>query len=402
MFFESKIPQIYDLSSKEIAAIEKIDSIFFSIANNMGFEKIETATIEEEKRYLTATAIHDSKIFRVVRPKEKSVFALQSDLAMSMSRFVADNMDYANILKFYQLGNIYRDRIENKKGYRRNFKQILLGVWGSENIFYEKELLKIAIQSLNYFNSSAPISNIEISNLDVYDKLSSNLSEKIRFYGIEALEEIQTINEFDKNILKDLYKKNVSLIELKKSKDKITNKILKDELKKMIEIGEYISFDLNLSKALRINFNNLEGTNHYNGRKYRIYLNINNVETLIIDGGRIDNMVKKFSKRPIPGVCLGVGVQILNTAISSESQNIKALFSEDDIAAEELIDTLNSKFKESISKFPIKIKNKSKFFKSNFYKNSNFIIFENGKVSFKGTIPLNIRNEINSIYKRGE
>ncbi len=160
---KTKIPQFYDVFDEEIGIIRRNYEYLLKEAKQMGFIEIETSSIELRERYINATGVHFSKIFEVRRPKQGNQFALQADLAMSMSRFVADLPTVVPALKLIQLGKMYRDRISTLPGYRREFKQILLGEWGVESLYSDAEIIFLAYKMLKNIPNSK-ISYIEISN----------------------------------------------------------------------------------------------------------------------------------------------------------------------------------------------------------------------------------------------
>ena len=176
---ESKIPQFYDILDEELDKTNEIFNVVYNLAKVNGFINVETTKFELQERYLSATKVSSTKIFEVVRPKEKSKFSLQSDLAMSMSRFIADNSDYNNVIKLIQNGIVFRDRVDNIPGYRREFRQILLGTWGGRSQYYDAEIIGISYKALSKFD--VQISKIQLSNHDLYNVIKANAAEEIRF-----------------------------------------------------------------------------------------------------------------------------------------------------------------------------------------------------------------------------
>ena len=88
-------------------------------------------------------------------------------------------------------------------------------------------------------------------------------------------------------------------------------------------------------------------------------------------------MTQKFNKnKNFPGVCMGIGVQILNNHIEykNKNKNIKVLVDEDNLEAIDLIKKieLHSAFDYSI--YPFKINKAKSFLKSKFYETDDFII----------------------------
>lgn len=97
---------------------------------------------------------------------------------MSMSRYVADLPGNIPALKLVQVGKVYRDRVKNLPGYRREFKQILLGEWGIKSLFADAETIYLTYQILSSIQE-AKVVCIEISNANIFNAVLPNLAEKI-------------------------------------------------------------------------------------------------------------------------------------------------------------------------------------------------------------------------------
>ena len=376
---ETKIPQFYDVLDDESEVIRQIYENLLKEANKIGFMEIETSSIELRERYLNATEVHFSKIFEVQRPKQGNKFALQADLAMSMSRFVADLHIEVPVIKMIQLGKIYRDRIHNLPGYRREFKQILLGQWGTESLFADAETIFLTYSSLKKV-SNAKISYIEISNINLFNAFFEGLAEKIRFKGIETINKFE-VDEKDRVILMESFLKGcIPFSELQDIKEKLKNQKAKHQIEKAIEVYTLLTDFFEITDEIKFSFNNFEGTGHYSGLHYRIYIDIDDEEYLIADGGRIDTLCTKFNpNKNIPAVCMGIGVQLLAQFIHNEPKKRIVILVDDKLIKERwsTIEILKEKLKSySVSVIPKATSYKKKFFKSEFYSNCSFILID--------------------------
>ena len=375
---ESKIPQFYDILDEELDKTNEIFNVVYNLAKVNGFINVETTKFELQERYLSATKVSSTKIFEVVRPKEKSKFSLQSDLAMSMSRFIADNSDYNNVIKLIQNGIVFRDRVDNIPGYRREFRQILLGTWGGRSQYYDAEIIGISYKALSKFD--VQISKIQLSNHDLYNVIKANAAEEIRFSRKKGMDHLKGyLSNIDIQLIDYLYANNdLSVEKVRDISNALENENARKEILKLIKISELLENYFELSENIVFSFGNLDGTNHYSVTNYRIYIkNDEQDDILIADGGRIDNMTQKFNKnKNFPGVCMGIGVQILNNHIEykNKNKNIKVLVDEDNLEAIDLIKKieLHSAFDYSI--YPFKINKAKSFLKSKFYETDDFII----------------------------
>lgn len=383
---ETKIPQFYDVLDDEILKVREIYESLLKKSKENGFLEIETSSIELKDRYINATGVHFSKIFEVRRPKQGNQFALQSDLAMSMSRFVADLPTDAPPLKLIQLGKLYRDRISTQPGYRREFKQILLGQWGTDSLFADAELIYLAYRSLKTVPNSKLL-YIEISNQNIFNSISKDMAEKIRFEGISSLNNC-SICEDDKILICEAYAKQVlGFSEIANLLEKICDDKVKFELEKMISVYQFLIEQYMIQDKIYFSLNNLEGTGHYSGLHYRIYLEIEGEKYLIGDGGRIDTLCNKFNpNKNIPAVCMGIGVQVVAQVTADIPQEqIAILIEETNIRKRwDFIE----EFKKIFSDYPISIipkspKKKRQFFKSEFYENHTFILIDEANIEVR-------------------
>ena len=383
---ETKIPQFYDVLDDEIFKVRNIYKKVLDEAKRNGFLEIETSAIELKDRYINATEVHFSKIFEVKRPKQGSQFALQADLAMSMSRFIADLPTDVPTVKLVQLGKMYRDRIPNLPGYRREFKQILLGVWGEASLFADAELIYLAWSGMKEV-SKTKILYIEISNQNILNAINEGLAEKVRFEGISIIES-EDLDEKDKELICNAFEKEVlTFSEIEVILNQISNDRIKRELEKMTLIYKFIKEQYKIDDQVYFSFKNLEGTGHYSGLHYRIYLEIEGKKYLIGDGGRIDTLCRKFnSNKNIPAVCMGIGIQVLAQAISDvPKDHIAILINEKNIRIKwELIQEIKKSFSEFfVSIIPKRPEKMKKFFKSEFYENYTFILIDENSIEVR-------------------
>lgn len=376
---ETKIPQFYDVLDEENAVVRQIYEGLLKKATDVGFMEVETSSIELKQRYINATGVHFSKIFEVQRPKQGNQFALQADLAMSMSRFVADLPTSVPTIKMIQLGKMYRDRIDTIPGYRREFKQILLGEWGTESLFADAETIFLAYSILKDVPNSK-ISYIEVSNTNVFNSIIEGLAENIRFNGIETLNS-EELNEKDKSIIIEEFNRGcISFSELESVEEKLQSRKVKAEIRRAIDVKKYLTDVFNVNDEICFSFKNLEGTGHYSGLHYRIYLEIGNETFLIGDGGRIDTLCSKFnSSKNVPAVCMGIGIQVLAQFIPYDTQNRIVILIDDKLIKEKwnIIEKIKEKLGNySVSVIPKAPSKKKKFFKSEFYQDCTFILIE--------------------------
>lgn len=376
---ETRINQFYDLFDEEILELDYIRNSFDTTFIEKGFLKMETSGVEEKARYLSTTKVHYSKIFEMHRSKEKSTFLLQSDLALSMSRCIADNCGSNHVLKLIQTGDIFRDRVDKIPGYRRKFKQILVGCWGSKNFFYDIELISSTINTLIKLYPKESF-YFQISNQMILNCYFENCAEIVRFNGMNSIKGKISAEEFEA-LYKLFSKSRYTLKELENLVKNSTGYKHFSELKRVYDLCVQLSDECFIPMFFSIE--NLDGTNHYSGMTYRIYADTGKQNVLIVDGGRIDSMVEKFNhSKKVPAVCLGIGIQILCQILSLEKSRKKTVIFCDENSLEQI--QYAKKIQTTIKNDAISIvlsreKNFSKYYKSPFYQNTKFVILNYGE-----------------------
>lgn len=398
---KTHIPMFYDILEDEIVLTRMIYEKCLDTFKKSCFEEIMTCSIEEREPYLAATKVHWSKIFEVRRSKERSCYLLQSDLAMSMSRYVAQSQ-HASVVKLIQLGTLFRDRIDPNPDYRRGFQQILSGIWGIEHYCADVELLFLNYEALCAIKELKNI-YLQISNHCIFEQIFVGLTEKIRFEGIQCLE-ITDISISDKKILYDLFKKGqVGLKFVKSAISKINDMNIKNEMQKAVDVGESIQRVADI--PIVFNLANLGGSGHYSGMNYRFYASIDSWENqLIADGGRIDQLCEKFNKNShVSAVCMGIGVQVIAQHLKSLERNrvILLVEPENDKYIEQAY-CLCSKMQSWSDAGVICIKRKKwkKVFQSALYENVTFILlYEDGNIEIRAD-DINMKRKLSKYLEK--
>ena len=240
--------------------------------------------------------------------------------------------------------------------------------------------------------------------MNIFDSIQKGLSKKIRDNGIIEIESILNLDKNDKMVIKELFKDDrISYQNLEKNLKKIHNNNIIIEINKMTEIRKnIINFFEIEEENIFFSLHNVQGIGHYSGLHYRIYCKFKDqdkeIEHLIVDGGRIDNLSNKFNpQRNIPGTCLGIGVSILSQFFKKKRNNkkIALLINQDKIEQNyKKIQKIKEKFSEyAISLIPDGIKNKKKLLKSQFYYDYNFILFHENEIEVRSN-DLKLKNEI--------
>ncbi len=309
---ESRISGFYDVLDGELRARNLLHRAFVDVGARYGFREIRTTSVDLRERYLRATDVASSKIFEVRRPKEGSVYALQSDLGMSMSRFVADLGGEAP-LKFVQVAGMFRDRPARSRHFRREFEQALVGVWGVPDASADADVIAATVTAL----ASIPavrIAHVLVSNHGFFECLAPGLASAVRFddRGIDVLADCD-LKPADRLVLSELFERDdVSVSTFREYAARFSD----GRLCRESEIVEQLISALQLWSVTipaRFSLSNLSGTGHYSGLTFSVYVRVGADDTLLgaSDGGRIDTLCTRLTGASIPATCLGTGVTVL-------------------------------------------------------------------------------------------
>ncbi|MFF5727177.1 ATP phosphoribosyltransferase regulatory subunit [[Kitasatospora] papulosa] len=311
---ESKIPHFYDVLDEELERSSHIEELFWAAAREHGFTRMRTTAMELRDRYLSATQVSPSRIFEVRRVKEGSRYALQADLAMSMSRFVAD-LPSAPPLKLAQISTLYRDRQPNLPGYRREFQQALLGTWGVRSPHADAELIALGHRILQEI-PGIRAEYIQLANHNLFNAIRPGLAERVRFDGLgigEVLAGVEELSSGDRRLLAALFaEERMPVDAFVRACTDAEHPGLRDEVRTVARVAQWLEPMLP-GTEVSFSLSHIHGTGHYSGMNYQIFATAPAapVPFLIGDGGRIDQLCRLMNRNDLPAVCMGLGLTVL-------------------------------------------------------------------------------------------
>ncbi|GHH76896.1 hypothetical protein GCM10018793_23770 [Streptomyces sulfonofaciens] len=324
---ESRVPRFFDILDDESRTLRRLEACFISTAESFGFREIRTAAVEVRDRYLAATRVHPSRIFEVHRPKEGSRFVLQADLAMGMSRFVAD-LPSPTPLKLAQVSSVFRDRQLDVPGWRRQFDHAVLGTWGLPSPHADAEILTTAHEMLAQV-PGVDVAFIQFANAHVFARLAPDLAQEIRFSGkdIEGLLAGTSLTTRDRELVTALFRRGrMPLAEFRASIAPVEDARVREEAAALLATAAETAEALP-GLPMYVNLADLHGTGHYSGVTYQMFLTApGRAEPFsMIDGGRIDHLCRAFNSRDVPAACLGISLTVLANLCPAEPPQRKVI-----------------------------------------------------------------------------
>ncbi|HGN7760210.1 TPA: portal protein, partial [Streptococcus pyogenes] len=180
---------------------------------------------------------------------------------------------------------------------------------------------------------------------------------------------------------------------------KISNKLVKQEFIKVLVLYEYVKNFLPVD-CIYFSLSNLYGTGHYSSMNYKIFIRTKSGDIFdIADGGRIDDMVSKFNKVNVLGVCMGIGTTVLSQEIEYEIEDrIMILVEKIDVKIyKNCLELANKLSGYHCSVFEFPYKKIKKFFKHELYSRHHYIIVRlDGSMEYRFS-SVALKNKIKSI-----
>ena len=314
----------YDYFSDDMRIRNFIKDSFREIAEEYGFEPLETPALEYSELILGQSGEEAEKLYYKFKDNGERDVMLKYELMIPMCRAVAQNINSIILpYKRYQVQNVWR--AENvQRGRLREFTQMDVDILGSSSPLADAEIILFGIsflKKIGFENFRVRLNSREIIQgiVEVLE-IEESKFEKI-YISIDKLEKIgkEKVREIlimDSNIEKEKVDKLLEIIEIKDI-DKISN-ILEnsiagkngvENIKKILSIingteKDKVLFDLSLARGLT----------SYTGAVWEFEIIEGNIGS-VSGGGRYDKAVSKYLGREIPATGTSFGLERLAEVI---------------------------------------------------------------------------------------
>ena len=224
--------------------------------------------------------------------------------------------------KLFYCGSMFRYE-RSQRGRYRQFHQIGAEILGSKNIYYEVELIGLALNVLKNLQITDFI--LEINNIG--DKISlQQLSQKVFEFANDNKDKInpEDFKIIEKNPLRFLDKAihKYEFSDIPSSKEFLNN----ESNERFNELKELLNKN---SIKFKVNEQLVRGIDYYNDTVFEIKSSELGSQDTILAGGRYDNLVEKFGGPPTDCIGFAAGIErlilLLNNNVKKAS-NIKIDF----------------------------------------------------------------------------
>ncbi len=302
-----------DYFDYDVLIYEYIENIFRKLIKSYSFNEFKFSIIEKsilynKNFYKLNNNFLNNKMYSFLDKKNVSL-SLRPEGTMSCIRIYLENkiFNINNLNKIWYIGPMFR--YENtQRGRYRQFNQIGLEIFGSNNLISSLELILIINKFFKILNIE-DLFVLEINSIGILkdrqkyinflnDKLIENKSFFIKL----------GIDKFDFSLFRNIDNNNINYIKILKNYPNILEFLNK---KSIIDFNNLCKNLDKLNIKYIINTNLVRGLDYYNDLvfewKYKLWKNINT----ICAGGRYDYLIKSIYNLDIPAVGLSIGLDRL-------------------------------------------------------------------------------------------
>ena len=299
------------------------DSILWSYINKIirkrletyNFEEIITPSIENIDTFkkgmgddtdIVSKEMYEFMLYKDGEIKEDIIYALRPEGTASVVRAYLENSlnKKRKINKLYYIGPMFRYE-RSQKGRYRQFYQVGAEILGSDEVFYELELVMLAINLLKEFRIKD--FDLEINCLGD-NKSLVKLSNQVKVFSKDNKKLISSddLKIIDKNPLrfldKAIHKYNFN--NMPSSLDYISEK----SMDRFLQIQHLLNEN---EIKFKVNPQLVRGIDYYNDFVFEIKSRNLGAQDTILAGGRYDNLVKKLGGPDTDCIGFAAGIERL-------------------------------------------------------------------------------------------
>lgn len=305
-----------DILYKDLEISNYIEKLCEEIFISYGFYRISTPILEMTELFNRSmgevSEIVNKEMYTFLDRRKRSISLRPEGTSSCLRAIIENNLDYnKNLIKLWYCGPMFRYE-RPQKGRLRQFHQIGVEIFGSNDIYIEIELILMIRRLLKKLQISDTGLRLYINNIG--DSMFRERYKKI-------LKEY--LNRYHQSINKDIKKTiNNNILRIFDIKDKSIKNILR-EAPKITDYLEYKNiYDLNkfkqYLKELDIDFfvdkTLVRGLDYYNGNIFEYKSTFDDYNLTIFAGGRYNNLINMIYRNKLfnlPAVGLALGLERL-------------------------------------------------------------------------------------------
>lgn len=309
---------MHDILPEEIKYWQYIYSTAHKILGLANYNEIRTPIIEETSLFLRTigetTDIINKEMYSFNDQGNRSI-TLRPEGTASIARAVLQHKLYKiqAIQKLWYLGPMFRYE-RPQQGRQRQFHQLGIECYGSNNPILDAEIIYLATQVLtslqctDYFLEINSIGHAE-DRIRYRDSLKNYLTKYEDSLDNESKKYLAT------NPLRILDMKECHIQEILHEAPKLTEFINHESHKHFTEVKAYLN---SLNIKYNINTNLVRGLDYYNNTVFEIKTKQLGTQNTICGGGRYNNLTTQLGGELIPAAGWGIGIERLLLMIKNK------------------------------------------------------------------------------------
>ncbi len=308
-----------DQAQGKLETIAVIEEIF----KRFGFRPLETPAMENSEVISAKKAAGDDAI-KEMYTLDDGQTSMRFDLTVPLARYVAMNKDIHMPFKRYQIGHIWRKEEPQKMRYRE-FTQADIDTVGSREPISDAELIAAAATALD---------ELGIRDCTIYINDRRILEKILESYGVKGPDTNRAIRLIDKihkigeeqvaaqlaqtGIDSAKARELVEFISSGQSTAEFAERIaanIKDAKPHIDAVLELISIveKYSVSSKILLDPSLARGLDYYTSFVWEFVIVDGSGRRLpsVVSGGRYDNLIEVYSKKPIPATGISIGIDRL-------------------------------------------------------------------------------------------
>lgn len=312
--FRDVPPELAILRKDVIARIE-------SVYRRYGFDPIETPTVEswEVMAGKYGEEAEGKLIWRFKDPWSGREYALRYDLTVPLARFYAGHQDLPLPFKRYQIAPVWRHD-EPQRGRYREFYQADADIVGSPYPEADAEIINVltdALDSVSQDLKYTVLVNDRRILAGIFEQELS-LSDPLRVYrSIDKLDKVGREGvraELERELGAEAASRVMEVIDLRGPlEDTVKEVERRHDNQKVKEGAEHLLQVAGLLKkagSVVFDMSLVRGLDYYTGPIVEVVLESPKIGS-VAGGGRYDNLIGLFTRRPVPATGASIGVDRL-------------------------------------------------------------------------------------------
>jgi len=280
-----------DFLPEEAAKRQRVTGIFRSIFARFGFEPLETPALEYAETLLGKYGDEADKLLYTFKDNGGRDVGLRYDQTVPLSRVMAQYQDIPLPFKRYQMQPVWRAE-NTQKGRFREFLQCDIDIVGAASESADVEIITATIEALKALKLPNPL--VVINDRSLFDYYKVTKEEIIIIDKLDKIGEDAVIDLLERGGRKDA--KNLFSTFKKSAK---TEK-LKTIFAMLSAQGYKEGIDYQFSPFLA------RGLDYYTSTIFEAQIPTYSVGA-IAGGGRYDDLIGLFSRKPLPAVGVAFG-----------------------------------------------------------------------------------------------